>query len=247
MKQSAIEIILTKQNEIINDQADDEYDYYGDYGDYGDFGDMSSWEFESGGKDGECEPCESAVAGPPRPNRTQFGRTISWFLKANPGEQCPSGGHAAYGESVKLSQQQDGLHQVGSSNMMAFHSILKTSRDYYMALARARQLTDSVMEFVNNGTDPAHQVNIFPYSVFYVFYEQYLTMWEDTLNQLSISLAAIFLVTFILMGFDLVSSLINLLLIVLIILNLGGLMYWWHITLNAVSLVSCQSNNQPLN
>merc|ERR1719414_508795 len=95
------------------------------------------------------------------------------------------------------------------------------------------------MNFINNGTDdPSKHVNIFPYSVFYVFYEQYLTMWHDTLKSLAISLTAIFLVTFILMGFDLVSSCINLLVIILIILNLGGLMYWWQITLNAVSLVN---------
>merc|ERR1711894_500916 len=57
-----------------------------------------------------------------------------------------------------------------------------------MALARARQLTDSIMEFVNNGTAEENKVNIFPYSVFYVFYEQYLTMWRDTLQSLAISL-----------------------------------------------------------
>lgn len=122
--------------------------------------------------------------------------------------------------------------------MMAFHSILKTSKDYYMAMARARELADSVMESVNNGTEPEKHVTIFPYSVFYVFYEQYLTMWQDTLQSLAISVAAIFLVTFITMGFDIVSSFINLLIIVLIVLNLGGLMFWWNITLNAISLVN---------
>merc|ERR1719290_528810 len=35
-------------------------------------------------------------------------------------------------------------------------------------------------------------------------------MWEDTARQLGISLSAIFIVTFLLMGLDLVSSLINL-------------------------------------
>jgi hypothetical protein len=33
-----------------------------------------------------------------------------------------------------------------------------------MALARARELTDSVMLAVNNNTAPEHHVNIFPYS-----------------------------------------------------------------------------------
>merc|ERR1712241_1036585 len=63
-------------------------------------------------------------------------------------------------------------------------------------------------------------------------------MWEDTLSSLAISITAIFLVTFVFMGFDFVSSFINLLIIILIVLNLGGLMYWWDITLNAVSLVN---------
>ena len=202
---------------------------FGDYGDYGDFGTES---------DSECAPCSSSTSAGLRPSPAEFAETVGWFLKANPGDSCPSAGHAAYGQSVKLTQSK-GVTTVGSSNMMAFHTILKTSRDYYMALARARELTDSVMEFINNGTDdPSKHVNIFPYSVFYVFYEQYLTMWHDTLKSLAISLTAIFIVTFILMGFDLVSSIINLLIIILIIVNLGGLMYWWDITLNAVSLVN---------
>ena len=33
-----------------------------------------------------------------------------------------------------------------------------------MALARARELTDSVMAAINNGTDPDSYVQIFPYS-----------------------------------------------------------------------------------
>merc|ERR1712002_874551 len=122
--------------------------------------------------------------------------------------------------------------------MMAFHTILKTSKDYYMALRRARDLADSITQSVNNGTDTDKHVNIFPYSVFYVFYEQYLTMWEDTLSSLAISLATIFVVTFLLLGMDIRSAGIILLCIVLILINLMGMMYWWDITLNAVSLVN---------
>ena len=60
---------------------------------------------------------------------------------------------------------------------------------------------------------------MFPYSVFYVFYEQYLTMLEDTLQSLGISLMAILVVTFLLMGFDLCSSLIILLVIIMILVR----------------------------
>lgn len=90
--------------------------------------------------------------------------------------------------------------------------------------------------FVLLGNSGPHDV--FPYSIFYVFYEQYLTMWADTLTSLGISMGAIFIVTFLLTGFSIQAACIILLVIVLIVTNLGGLMYHWNISLNAVSLVN---------
>lgn len=55
---------------------------------------------------------------------------------------------------------------------------------------------------------------------------------------LGVSLAAIFGVTFILMGLDVFSSIVVAITITMIVVNIGGLMYWWNITLNAVSLVN---------
>ena len=75
-------------------------------------------------------------------------------------------------------------------------------------------------------------------SVFYVFYEQYLTIWTDAFLSLGLSLAAVFVATLLLTGFDVFSALIVLLMVTMVVVNLGGLMYWWNITLNAVSLVN---------
>lgn len=80
-------------------------------------------------------------------------------------------------------------------------------------------------------------VTVFPYSVFYVFYEQYLTIWRETLISLGYSLCVIFVVTLIL-TLSLFSAITVLLTVCMIIINIGGLMYWWHIELNAVSLVN---------
>jgi Niemann-Pick C1 protein len=79
---------------------------------------------------------------------------------------------------------------------------------------------------INSDLPEDQHVTVFPYSIFYVFYEQYLTIWEDTLRQLGFSLLAIFIVTFFMMGLDFVSAFINLLVIVMILINLGGMMYW---------------------
>lgn len=74
--------------------------------------------------------------------------------------------------------------------------------------------------------------------MFYVFYEQYLTTWPDVLQSLGISVLTVFVVTFLLLGLDVISAIVIVVTIVLILLNLLGLMYWWGISLNAVALVN---------
>ena len=53
---------------------------------------------------------------------------------------------------------------------MTYHSSLQTSADFINALKRARELSENVTKSMN-GT-----LEIFPYAVFYVYYEQYLTI-----------------------------------------------------------------------
>lgn len=128
---------------------------------------------------------------------------------------------------------------------MAYHSILKTSEDYYSALREARRISQNITHMIQGRLieqgvpiEDTKSIEVFPYSVFYVFYEQYLTMWPDTLQSMGISVLAIFIVTFLLMGFDIHSSLVVVITITMIVINLGGLMYYWDISLNAVSLVN---------
>ena len=91
----------------------------------------------------------------------------------------------------------------------------------------ARKLSTEIEEMINvNVTNEVDKVKVFPYSIFYVFYEQYLTIWEDTLTQLGISLLAVFVVTYFMLGLDMVSAVISLIVIVMILINLGGMMYW---------------------
>ncbi|PSN54935.1 Niemann-Pick C1 protein [Blattella germanica] len=177
-----------------------------------------------------------------RPTPYYFEKYIPYFLQDNPDESCPKGGHAAYGQGVRYNLDPQQLGSVGASYFMAYHTILKTSSDYYESLRSARKISAEITETINahlkNMSDHESTVEVFPYSIFYVFYEQYLTTWPDTLFSLGVSLAAIFIVTFLLMGLDVFSSIVVIITITMIVVNIGGLMYWWHITLNAVSLVN---------
>lgn len=78
----------------------------------------------------------------------------------------------------------------------------------------------------------------FFYSVFYVFYEQYLTIVHDAIFNLCISLGSIFLVTTVLLGFEVWAAVVVSITIAMIIVNMFGVMWLWGISLNAVSLVN---------
>lgn len=134
---------------------------------------------------------------------------------------------------------------VKASYFMTYHTILKSSSDYYESLRSARKVSDNITKTIQanlrlSGVSEMdiNKVNVFPYSVFYVFYEQYLTMWPDTIQSMGYSVLAIFIVTFVLMGFDIHSSIVVIITISMIVINLGGLMFFWNISLNAVSLVN---------
>ncbi|GBN07072.1 NPC intracellular cholesterol transporter 1 [Araneus ventricosus] len=124
-----------------------------------------------------------------------------------------------------------------ATNFMTYHTVLKTSKDFYEALDWARKIAANLTESLRNATDDS-EIRVFPYSLVHVFYEQYLTMWPDTLRSLGLSTSAVFIATFLLLGLDLHSAVIVTVTVMAIVINIMGLMYWWNISLNAVSLVN---------
>ncbi|XP_066999010.2 NPC intracellular cholesterol transporter 1 [Anabrus simplex] len=188
-----------------------------------------------------CSKCKiGLIETTNRPNATAFQKYLPFFLQDNPSDNCAKAGHAAYGHAVNYNLNDKGLvTTVGANYFMAYHTILKNSADYYNALRSARKISANLTDMMNSHLKKYNtSVEVFPYSIFYVFYEQYLTMWPDTLYSLQISVAAIFVVTFLLMGLDIISSIVVIITITMIVTNILGLMYWWNISLNAVSLVN---------
>ncbi|XP_055840064.1 NPC intracellular cholesterol transporter 1 isoform X2 [Episyrphus balteatus] len=196
--------------------------------------------------DTSCDVCPMQnISNMKRPTVHDFNKYLPYFLMDNPDDSCAKGGHPAYGDAVKYKVTSNESIEVGSTYFMAYHSILKTSADYYLSLRSARTISANITNMIRGRLmsqgvplSEALKVEVFPYSVFYVFYEQYLTMWPDTLKSMSISVTAIFIVTYLLMGFDIHSSLVVVITITMIVINLGGVMYHWNISLNAVSLVN---------
>jgi len=182
----------------------------------------------------DCEECKKVFVDKANlwPDAGTFNKFLPDFLVDNPCEDCAKGGHAAYGQGL-VYDKESGV--VGANHFMTYHSILKTSEDYYSAMSAARVIAANISTMLSTSENP---VEVYPYSIFYVFYEQYLTMWPDVLFSMSISAAAIFVVTFVLLGLDIYSAVVVLITISMIVVDLIGVMYWWNISLNAVSLVN---------
>ncbi|XP_035526866.1 NPC intracellular cholesterol transporter 1 [Morone saxatilis] len=175
-----------------------------------------------------CVHCRPMTpSGKQRPEGHDFMQFLPMFLSDNPNVKCGKGGHAAYATAVDLHPNNTG---VGATYFMTYHTILKESPDFIDALKMARNLAENISQSMDH--------KVFAYSVFYVFYEQYLTIAYDTALNLSVSLASIFVVTTVLLGFELWSALIVSLTIAMILVNMFGVMWLWNISLNAVSLVN---------
>ncbi|EPQ13409.1 Niemann-Pick C1 protein [Myotis brandtii] len=177
-----------------------------------------------------CRPL--TPEGKQRPQGGDFMRFLPMFLSDNPNPKCGKGGHAAYGSAVNILGNDTG---VGATYFMTYHTVLQTSADFIDAMRKARLIAGNITQTMSQG---GSNYRVFPYSVFYVFYEQYLTIIEDTVFNLCVSLGAIFLVTVVLLGCELWSAVIMCVTIAMILVNMFGVMWLWGISLNAVSLVN---------
>ncbi|XAR61542.1 hypothetical protein NMG60_11015995 [Bertholletia excelsa] len=183
------------------------------------------------GIDGACKDCTTCFhhldLQNDRPSTAQFREKLPWFLTALPSNDCAKGGHGAYTDSVELKGYEDGVIQ--ASAFRTYHTPLNKQIDYVNSLRAARKFSSRVSDSL--------KIEIFPYSVFYMFFEQYLDIWRTALTNLAIAIGAVFVVCLII-TWSLWSSAIVLLVLAMIVVDLMGVMAILNIQLNAVSVVN---------
>ncbi|KAL7207283.1 hypothetical protein ACSBR1_029277 [Camellia fascicularis] len=162
-----------------------------------------------------------------RPSTAQFREKLPWFLDALPSADCAKGGHGAYTNGVELNGYEDGVIQ--ASAFRTYHTPLNKQTDYVNSLRAAREFSSRVSNSL--------KIEIFPYSVFYMFFEQYLDIWRTALINLAIAIGAVFVVCLIITC-SLWSSAIIILVLTMIVVDMMGVMAILHIQLNAVSVVN---------
>lgn len=170
-----------------------------------------------------------------RPTGETFHKFLREFLADVPSAACPKGGHAAYANAVQL--YNSSLGSVGATQFMTYHSSLKNSADFTEALRMARYVADNVTRTLR-ASSSLRNATVFPYSVFHVFYEQYLDLIRQASVHLLISLCGVFTITLLLLDLNLQAAFVVGVTILMILVDLMGIMYFWNISLNAVSLVN---------
>ncbi|XP_077219940.1 uncharacterized protein LOC143854074 isoform X2 [Tasmannia lanceolata] len=162
-----------------------------------------------------------------RPSTAQFKEKLPWFLNALPSADCAKGGHAAYASSVDMNGYESGVIQ--ASEFRTYHTPVNKQSDYVNSMRAAREFSSRVSDSL--------KIDVFPYSVFYIFFEQYLDIWRTALINISLGLGAVFIVC-LAITCSLWSSAIILLVLTMIVVDLLGVMAILEIQLNAVSVVN---------
>uniref|UniRef100_A0A6N2K2H0 SSD domain-containing protein n=1 Tax=Salix viminalis TaxID=40686 RepID=A0A6N2K2H0_SALVM len=134
------------------------------------------------GLGGICKDCTTCFLhsdlNSDRPSTSQFKEKLPWFLNALPSADCAKGGHGAYTNSIDLQGYENGVIQ--ASSFRTYHTPLNKQIDYVNSMRAAR-------EFSSRASDSL-KMEIFPYSVFYMFFEQYLDIWRTALINLAIAI-----------------------------------------------------------
>ncbi|KAF6148392.1 hypothetical protein GIB67_036607, partial [Kingdonia uniflora] len=162
-----------------------------------------------------------------RPSTAQFREKLPWFLESLPSADCAKGGHGAYTNSVDLKGYGSGTVQ--ASEFRTYHTPLNKQSDFVNALRAARDFSSRVSNSL--------KIEIFPYAMFYIYFEQYLEIWRTALINIAIALAAVFIVCLVITC-SLWSSAIILIVLAMIVVDLMGIMAILNIQLNAVSVVN---------
>lgn len=168
-----------------------------------------------------------------RPHPESFERYIPFFLQDQPSETCNKGGLASYAAGVTYILDSEGRAQVQDTNFMAYHVPLSTSADFINAVRYGYEISENITRSIkeNTGVD----VEVFAYSVFYPFFEQYLTIWRDSFLTILYSIIGAIFFNLLASGFSITTTFTVMFTSILVFVDMMGIMYLWNIPLNPVS------------
>ncbi|TFK43177.1 multidrug efflux transporter AcrB transmembrane domain-containing protein [Crucibulum laeve] len=160
------------------------------------------------------------------PEDEEFMRYLRQWLISPTNEACPMGGKASFGSALSLNEYED---KVVASHFRTFHPPLNSQDDFINAFAAAHRIADEISEETG--------ARVFPYSLFYVFFDQYAHIIAITQEVLGLGLASVLIVTALMLGSWRTGTIVTGV-VALTVVTVMGVMSIWGISLNAISLVN---------
>lgn len=162
-----------------------------------------------------------------RPTGGEFIQYAQKWLSALPGEDCPVAGKAAYGDALVLDTK---TNTVVASHYRTAHTPLRSQHDFINSYASARRIADAISAANDD-------IDVFPYSKHYIFFDQYSTIVSLSTALVGTALAFILVIVSLLLG-SVATALVVTITVLMTVVDIVGTMALANVSLNAVSLVN---------
>ncbi|KAI9759570.1 MAG: hypothetical protein M4579_002236 [Chaenotheca gracillima] len=160
------------------------------------------------------------------PEGEEFIHYVEKWIDAPTTAECVVGGKAPYSNALVID---DKKMTIPASHFRSSHTPLRSQADFIEAYASARRIADTISDHTG--------VEVFPYSKFYIFFDQYASIVNLTGALLGSALAIILVISSILLG-SVRTGLVVTITVVMIVVDIIGTMAVVNVSLNAVSLVN---------
>ncbi|KAJ5907359.1 NPC intracellular cholesterol transporter 1-related protein 1 [Penicillium taxi] len=160
------------------------------------------------------------------PTGAEFIHYVQKWIDSPTDASCPLGGKAPYSNALVI----DSAHtMINASHFRTSHTPLRSQNQFVQAYMSARRIAD--------GISREHGIDVFPYSKFYIFFDQYVTIVQLTGTLLGSAVAIIFLLTSAILGSVATGAVITVT-VMMTVVDIIGTMAIAGVSLNAVSLVN---------
>lgn len=177
----------------------------------------------------EAEPKQWNISMQGLPTGEHFVEYLEQWLGSPTDENCPLGGRASYASALDIAQEPMPENTIRASHFRTYHTPLKSQADYIDSMAAAQRISDELSSQAN--------ADVFPYSIHYVFFDQYATIRRTAQGVLLLALLAVFAICSLVLGSWRSGSVVAVT-VAMSTFNVLGIMGFAGINLNAVSLVN---------
>jgi Niemann-Pick C1 protein len=160
------------------------------------------------------------------PEGQEFLHYLNKWIDSPTDQDCPVGGKASYANALVIDSKRE---TIPASHFRSAHTPLRSQSDFISAYASARRIASQVHESTG--------VEVFPYSVFYIFFDQYASIVRLTATLLGSALAIILAISSLLLGSVRTGAVVTIT-VLMIVVDIIGTMAVAGVSLNAVSLVN---------